>query len=443
MGKTSLLFQRILLILSALAVLGVAMWGGFRFFEPVPVPPIPPPKQRVSFDPNADIRNHPFWEGLFAVFNDEVEPGVLGRDNPFADVGSSSTSRDGGVPSGLGTVREVTLNGGQALAIAPAREGGVLVLVVSAPVSGGQAYEIRRMTSTDAPVVLANWSVPSTIGQSPATTPVAVGQDGEGKLWVLFGNGAVTSITGGGGPDVRATIALTTTNAAVAPLYADIRFDGAGRMWVTDGISVAEGGNGSFRAVDMPAQLSAADRAALGLTGSEPVATLNDFFRPWRFQTRSDGRQVVFSPKAIVTFPLDLQARPGVRVAASAESILAVTPQGDSWATLFDSAFSMRGMARQTGQETRSFLDPVVLPKQAPRNTYLMSMGPGSLIALDYQAGGTVLWNDAGGSWLAQVLAPVGTQPPDAVRRLVADQQGNVWAILNQKGLLLAMPPSL
>ena len=89
--QTSPLVSRIISIVIILASLGVALWLGLKFLEPVPVPPPPAPRQAVTFDRNADVSANPVFTGLQPYGPSQVESGPVGRVNPFIPAPSSTS----------------------------------------------------------------------------------------------------------------------------------------------------------------------------------------------------------------------------------------------------------------------------------------------------------------------------------------------------------------
>jgi lipoprotein-anchoring transpeptidase ErfK/SrfK len=86
------IFSRIIMVLMAIASLGAAFWFGMQALEPVPVPPPPPAKSRVTFNPNVDVSKNTVFQRLEPLGPATIEPGELGRVNPFVPIMAPSTS---------------------------------------------------------------------------------------------------------------------------------------------------------------------------------------------------------------------------------------------------------------------------------------------------------------------------------------------------------------
>lgn len=86
------LFSRIVLILAVAASLGVAYWVGSQALEPVFVPLNVPARRAVSFDPKADVSKNPVFQILQPLGPEGIDPGVLGRQNPFVAPTSAAPS---------------------------------------------------------------------------------------------------------------------------------------------------------------------------------------------------------------------------------------------------------------------------------------------------------------------------------------------------------------
>ncbi|MBI5655145.1 hypothetical protein HZC53_05860 [Candidatus Uhrbacteria bacterium] len=78
------LFNRILLILGALAVAGSVFWFLYTSLTPVEVPPPPASRGALHFDVRADLsKNQRFMQLRPLVSDFNVVPGAMGRQNPF------------------------------------------------------------------------------------------------------------------------------------------------------------------------------------------------------------------------------------------------------------------------------------------------------------------------------------------------------------------------
>lgn len=77
------LFSRLILLLAVSATLIAAYWVGTQVLEPVPVPFSVPAQRTVKFDVRADVSKNSVFTSLLPIGPAAVEPGVLGRTNPF------------------------------------------------------------------------------------------------------------------------------------------------------------------------------------------------------------------------------------------------------------------------------------------------------------------------------------------------------------------------
>lgn len=79
----SSLFARITTVIMLLACLAVAFWVISQALEPVAVPPSPPAKAQVRFDPRVDVSQNTVFQRLEPLGPAIIEPGKMGRTNPF------------------------------------------------------------------------------------------------------------------------------------------------------------------------------------------------------------------------------------------------------------------------------------------------------------------------------------------------------------------------
>lgn len=78
------LFNRILLVLGALAVAGSVFWFLYTSLTPVEVPPPPASRGALHFDVRADLsKNQRFMQLRPLVSDFNIVPGDMGRQNPF------------------------------------------------------------------------------------------------------------------------------------------------------------------------------------------------------------------------------------------------------------------------------------------------------------------------------------------------------------------------
>lgn len=422
------ILHRIVLLISAVGVLAIAWWVGSRAIEPVPPPPIPPPKASVSFDPRVDVRTHPLFNTLQALYRGQLDAGIVGRANPFLGAtGGLEALQEGGVS--LGTIEEVALGGTRVIAASKGAEHGIVVLLQSS--ANERAYEIRRLTVNGAPQGLGSW-----VADAGALTPIALQEDRAGVIWVLSTDGRVGSIQNDGRP-LWGSLPLDGVRQSIGVGDASFALDGAGRLWLTDGESVFVGNGTGFERIDLAAQLSAAHRQALGVSAEGDLPS--NLRRPQRLQMMADGRVAVLTERFAATFPLNLQGSAEILV-APASAVVLEPLTGALWSVERNNAGEATRWIRSVTNGSRDFTDLVVLPKQAGVTPSLAAVDTGVLYALDYAPQGTILWSILDDTWVASVLAAEGPQPQDRAVQLIPDRDGGVWVLLSQRGLLLARP---
>lgn len=83
MALPTSLFSRLLTIVGVLSVLIAAYWFITTSLTPYPVPPTPPRRGAVTFDPKVDVSKDAVFRNLRPLAGFEVEIGQMGRSNPF------------------------------------------------------------------------------------------------------------------------------------------------------------------------------------------------------------------------------------------------------------------------------------------------------------------------------------------------------------------------
>lgn len=90
------IFSRILLVLGAIAVVGLTYWFIATSLAPLDVPPGAQARGSVRFDPQADVTKHQKFPNLHPLGPPLALPAMIGRENPFApfvaDVSVTSTT---------------------------------------------------------------------------------------------------------------------------------------------------------------------------------------------------------------------------------------------------------------------------------------------------------------------------------------------------------------
>ncbi len=80
------LVSRILLIVGALAVIGLSYWFIRTSLAPVAIPPVSVTRSAATFDPAADVTKNATFDTLHPLGPDLITPTVMGREDPFAPV---------------------------------------------------------------------------------------------------------------------------------------------------------------------------------------------------------------------------------------------------------------------------------------------------------------------------------------------------------------------
>ncbi len=83
MALPSSLFSRSLTVIGVLTVLISSYWFITTSLTPYPVPPAPPRRASVTFDPKVDVSKDKVFSQLRPLSALEVEVGQTGRSNPF------------------------------------------------------------------------------------------------------------------------------------------------------------------------------------------------------------------------------------------------------------------------------------------------------------------------------------------------------------------------
>jgi hypothetical protein len=83
MALPSSLFSRSLTVIGVLAVLLSSYWFITTSLTPYPVPPAPPRRTSVTFDPKVDVSKNTVFSRLRPLSGFDVEVGQTGRSNPF------------------------------------------------------------------------------------------------------------------------------------------------------------------------------------------------------------------------------------------------------------------------------------------------------------------------------------------------------------------------
>ncbi|MBD3252088.1 hypothetical protein GF380_06625, partial [Candidatus Uhrbacteria bacterium] len=390
--NSSAIIYRIVLLLGALGIVAAAIWIGIQVLEPVRVPPAPPSKPAVTFDPKADIRSHNLW-GTLQDFLQGIpqETGVVGNPNPFQ---SSGIAIGAGGVSRLASIEAISLQGGVVEDVTAGTEDGVLVLFSGTPQNSGVQYEIRSYAADGSATTFASWN--DVLGLN--TTPIALAQDFDGRVWL--GNSA-----GGVGYVERDGVAVWQ-DAVVTGLQGPVQqivVDGVNGVWVTDGIGLTKGDADGFTPIDLVQQLSSEQQEEMlnriqtvkeaNTDSDAPIQTIENVrqaLQPKKLSVLADGRVGVVTDTAVFQFGLSMQSRPEFRnVLAVPAYPLALDPTGEIWGKTTGDGSLLKILATTT----RLYSPPPLSPEQAVRNINLFAQDAQKLYAVDYVPGGTsVLW---------------------------------------------------
>jgi hypothetical protein len=438
MSKSSAAFQRIVLILAAAGTFGVAAWVGYDLFQPATAPFVAPSRARVSFDTRYDVRNNPLFTQLQPNVIGDIQTGPLGKANPFLGKGEETGSPVGGA-SNLPVIEQVQLGGGTLAGLERSVNGGVMAYLIGKPSEKSYSAELREYAADGSATTFASWTMDA---DHPEIMPVSFSQAPDGTVWLGGATGMIGTVAKGEQP--------LWTQQAEPIVPKEIRFDGAGRLWMTD-----------YENVLMKDQSSVQQFGLSALGGEEELAVIQpwisllsaslqkDFTSPIDQRTDmssvnvlsplADGRMSVNNGFYVAVFPVMQGASMQiVNPVASSSLALAVAPNGDVWSRrIFDDA-----LVRVWATSTQTYVDPVTIPHDAIRRPWLFASDDASFYAIDYTPKSSILWRVIGSSWVANVVMASGTLPVDSITAVRTDNAGNLWAAMKQGGLLKITHPS-
>ncbi len=425
--------HRILLLLIGGIIVIFVLWGGTTLFRTHFVLTAIPARSSVHFEPNKGAWENPVFRSLRPFFTGSVEVGALGKPLPFSPGGGGGQLLQGQV-SLLAMMEDVPLGGARALDLSRAGDGSMLVLLKGIREGGIGTYEIRAYAPDGSVSTFAAWDEHP---GDPAVFRIAGGSDG--SVWVGGSAGRVGRSEKSGAP-----IWFAAGSTGLQGTVTDLIVDGADRVWATDGTDLALGGQEAFAPFDLLTNIREDERQQIlsGLTAMPDAARpralsgdnglLRAALLPRRLDVLSDGETGLVTADAAFIFPLALQN--GIRwidTSISTAVPLAFDPNGN----VFSRQISDGNLVRSWATGTLAYASSAI-PKDARVSPSLFAPGGNALVALDFSPSSTVLWTDRGGDWTAEVVAASGTIPGDGVSKVGADGTGNVWAILNQGGLL-------
>jgi hypothetical protein len=100
------LVSRLLAVLAAVGVLGLAWWFVGSLFAPVEVPaPLPSNRTAVRFDPAVDVSRRPAFNALRPLVSGPLDIGVSGRLNPFLPPSPAERAAGGGAAEAASSTR--------------------------------------------------------------------------------------------------------------------------------------------------------------------------------------------------------------------------------------------------------------------------------------------------------------------------------------------------
>jgi hypothetical protein len=86
LAKAPPILSRIIMVVSALVLVGAVFIFVSRTLEPADIIPVTPPKKAEVFNPKADVSKHPAFRDLESDYMDPVPDMPVGRENPFNSV---------------------------------------------------------------------------------------------------------------------------------------------------------------------------------------------------------------------------------------------------------------------------------------------------------------------------------------------------------------------
>jgi hypothetical protein len=434
-ANKSLTTYRIVLALAGFGVFATAVWVGMRVLQPAYVEIPVPSSERVSFNPEADVRENSFFAALREFVVGKIETGAVGNPSPFVGMGSASQLQEG-QESRLATLEEIPLQGASVIDIARGSDGSMLALLGGRQ-GEGMTYEIRSYGSGGEASTFTSWSA----AFSTAFTPLAMAQDHAGRVWLGNLDGRMGYADRGGTP-----VWLSYIDTGLEAPVTSVEVDAVDRVWATDGITLTQGGENGFAPMDLVQQMSEEQQANF-LTSIERISSelgygqveigfedLQEAAMPERLSVTRDGRIGVSTGFMAFRFSLALQQRPDwIDVLATSTYALVVGPNGEVWGRRYEEGALTRVWA--TG--TRAYMSALSAPSQALLNSRLFAQDENLLYAVDYNPTSTsVLWSTGGEEWLSRIIAASGTVPLDVPRKAEVDGEGNVWLLMEQGGLV-------
>jgi len=436
-GKNSALIHRTALVISALAIIGIVFWVGKRVLEPSQSSLNPTVRTRVTFNPESDIRENSLFAKLKEFFMGDLETGALGNPSPFIGPNSGMVLEEG-QESRLATMEEVALQGAFAQDAAPGSNGGMLILLVGLTNERTATYEIRSYETDGAATTFASWNdIPE-----PAFTPTAIIQDHNGRVWMGNGEGSMGYVEQGGEP-----VWLSGMSTGLYGPVSDLVVDTLDKVWVTDGATLAMGDDAGFSPVDLYQQMSGDQQGELSVAVSKlsaeygstysmyGISDVKQALYPERLSVTREGRIGLSTGLTAFHFGLTLQQRPDwINTLSSSTTVpLIVGPNGHVWGRRLEDDVLMRVWA--TG--TRAYTSKRAVPSYALTRPRLFAQNASKLYAMEYSATSTsILWSTQGEEWFSQVVVASGTPPLDEPRSVEVDEEGNVWLLMEQGGIV-------
>jgi len=429
--------KKIALVISATCLLIVVFWIGSGLLRPAEVSPPAPPKKPVTFNPSLDIRSHPLFADLQSYFEWDPHPTQLG--NPYPLVGSD-------------------IQGGAGISVLQLRPFAVLQTIDSGEGWSPQAlshlvdgtaavlwqkrnadtilYEIRQYPSTSTHDVMSSWSSDG----SPLQTVRAFAQTSNGTTWLLNLAGGVGMVEKG--KDTPPTW-LTDVQTGLSGSRLRMYVDPGDRVWITDGASVAVGGEQGFEPVDLLNQLTASGRTELQSQLQAAIqsqeqndAKLRSLLRPLDFFALNAGKTGLTTQSGVFIFPLSTFARPEwVNFVHSGILPLAIAKDGGVWGV----HASDQALEYAKGTTTQSFLSTTIAPRDARSNPNVFTFLDTRAYAFDYAPTSTILWHNDGANWVAQWMT-TSTLPEARTIDTIIDRKGTIWSRMSDGKLLHISP---
>ena len=431
--------KQIAFLIAMLVFASGVIWIGIRFFQPVEVPPAPPARSPVAFNPESDIRHNALF-GTLEIFAEQlpsIDQIVIGKEFPFAGEDSGDPSQATDRVLRLATMEPVLIpDGGVVQDIARDPDGELIALSYTVNDGGSLQYTLWSFDQTVSSTALVTWQAEPVSSLRVA----AMDRDSQGVIWLLNEAGGIGMAEPDGGVVWEDQI---STGLSGSSNSSRVFIDITDRVWISDGTVVAVGGKNGFSPVDFVQQLSDVSKRTLTefieilpseyqpmpLEGSDGL--LRSALKPDRFFQLRDGRTGVTTGYGVLLFGYSLANKPTwIGTLATSTLPIAIAPNGDIWGNRYKDGALIR--MDQGGMEGSVFMSETSVPRLARQDTDLFGFGFEKMYALDYlSATSTYLWSTFDESWTNQIVTTSGTILGRSAEKVEVDARGNVWSVLS------------